>query len=66
MVVGGVGNADAELANRINNYDHVQSTVVKKDEKGNITDQWVEVVKIIRINKKKPFLGGYRNLNTNV
>lgn len=65
-MVAGVGNADAELANRINNYDHVQSTVVKKDEKGNITDQWVEVVKIIRINKKKPFLGGYRNLNTNV
>ncbi len=33
-------NNDIEMANRINNYDHVESTVVKKDDKGNITDQW--------------------------
>lgn len=59
-------NNDMELANRINNFDHVESTIVKKDEKGNITDQWVEVVKIIRINKKKPFIGGYKNVNNNV
>ena len=56
---------DIEMANRINNYDHVESTVVKRDEKGNVTDQWTEVVKIIRINKKKPFIGGYTNVNTN-
>ena len=55
---------DIDLANRINNYDHVESTVVKRDDKGNITDQWTEVVKIIRINKQKPFIGGYNNLNT--
>ena len=58
-------NNDLEMANRINNYDHVESTVVKRDDKGNITDQWTEVVKIIRINKKKPFIGGYTNVNTN-
>ena len=58
-------NADVQMANRINNYDHVESTVVKRDDKGNITDQWVEVIKIIRINKKKPFIGGYKNLNSN-
>ena len=51
------------MLDRINNYDHVESTVVKKDEKGNVTDQWVEVVRIIRVNKKKPFLGGYKNVN---
>ena len=33
-------NNDIEMANRINNFDHVESTVVKKDDKGNITDQW--------------------------
>ena len=33
-------NSDLEMANRINNYDHVESTVVKRDDKGNITDQW--------------------------
>jgi hypothetical protein len=60
-----VFNNDMEMANRINNYDHVESTVVKRDDKGNIVDQWTEVVKIIRINKKKPFIGGYTNLNTN-
>ncbi len=60
-----VMNADVQMANRINNYDHVESTVVKRDDKGNITDQWVEVIKIIRINKKKPFIGGYKNLNSN-
>jgi len=54
---------DLEMANRINNYDHVESTVVKRDDKGNITDQWTEVVRIIRINKKKPFIGGYNNVN---
>ena len=51
------------MLDRINNYDHVESTVIKKDEKGNVTDQWVEVVRIIRVNKKKPFLGGYKNVN---
>lgn len=60
-----VMNADVQMANRINNYDHIESTVVKRDDKGNITDQWVEVIKIIRINKKKPFIGGYKNLNSN-
>ena len=57
-------NSDLQMANRINNYDHVESTVVKKDDKGNVTDQWTEVVRIIRINKKKPFIGGYNNVNT--
>lgn len=57
-------NEQMEMQNRINNYDHVESTVVKRDEKGNVTDQWVEVIKIVRINKKKPFIGGYKNLNT--
>ena len=56
---------DIDLANRINNYDHVESTVVKRDQKGNVVQQWTEVVKIIRINKKKPFIGGYTNLNNN-
>ncbi|CAM6006610.1 unnamed protein product [Sphagnum balticum] len=59
-------NNDLELENRINNYDHVESTVVRKDEKGNITDQWVEVIKIIRINKKKPFIGGFQNVSNNI
>lgn len=58
-------NNDIEMANRINNFDHVESTVVKKDDKGNITDQWTEVVKIIRINKRKPFIGGYKNVSNN-
>lgn len=31
---------DFEMANRINNYDHVESTVVKRDDKGNVTHQW--------------------------
>lgn len=57
---------DLEMANRINNYDHVQSTVVKRDDKGNVTHQWNEVVKIIRINKRKPFIGGYKNVNNDV
>jgi hypothetical protein len=34
-----LGN-DMDMANRINNYDHVESTVVKKDDKGNVTEQW--------------------------
>lgn len=54
------------MANRINNYDHVESTVVKRDDKGNVTQQWTEVVKIIRINKRKPFIGGYKNVNNDV
>jgi len=54
------------MANRINNYDHVESTVVKRDDKGNVTHQWTEVVKIIRINKRKPFIGGYKNVNNDV
>lgn len=50
------------MANRINNYDHVESTVVKRDDKGNITDQWVEVIKIIRINKKSLLLEDTKTL----
>lgn len=57
---------DLEMANRINNYDHVESTVVKRDDKGNVTHQWTEIVKIIRINKRKPFIGGYKNVNNDV
>lgn len=26
-----VMNSDVDMANRVNNYDHVESTVVKKD-----------------------------------
>ena len=51
-----------EMQDRMNNYDHVESKVVKRDEKGNIINQWVEVVKVIRVNKKKPFLGGFKNI----
>jgi hypothetical protein len=32
---------NVEMQNRVNNFDHVQSTVIKRDEKGNVTDQWV-------------------------
>jgi hypothetical protein len=44
-------------------YDQAESVVVKRDEKGNVTKQWTEVIKIIRINKKKPFIGGFRKLD---
>ena len=47
-------------------YDHVESTVVKRDERGNVTKQWTEVIKIIRVNKKKPFIGGYRKVENDV
>ena len=47
-------------------YDHVESTVIKRDERGNVTKQWTEVIKIIRINKKKPFIGGYRKIENDV
>ena len=55
-------NHDIDMQNRINNYDHVESTVIKRDEKGNVTDQWTEVIKIIRVNRRKPFIGGYTNV----
>ena len=46
-------------------YDHVESTVIKRDQRGNVTKQWTEVIKIIRVNKKKPFIGGYRKIESN-
>jgi hypothetical protein len=49
---------------RNDDYDHAESAVVKRDEKGNVIKQWIEVIKIIRVNKKKPFIGGFRNINT--
>ena len=55
-----------EMNDRINNYDHVESTVIKRDEKENAVDQWVEVIKIIRVNKRKPFIGGYKNVNNDL
>ena len=57
-------NGDLDMQNRINNYDHVESNVVKRDEKGNVVDQWTEVIKIIRVNRRKPFIGGYTNVKT--
>ncbi len=29
-----------DMQNRINNFNHVESTVVKRDDKGNVIDQW--------------------------
>jgi hypothetical protein len=39
---------------------------VKRDEKGNIINQWNEIIKIVRMNKKKPFIGGFRKVNSDI
>lgn len=59
LVPEGNGNQQPE------DYDHVESNVVKRDDKGNVIKQWTEVVKIIRVNRKKPYIGGYRRVDTN-
>lgn len=56
-------NPNMELENRINSLDHVESVVIKRDDKGNVVSQEVQVIKIIRVNRKKPFIGGFRNVN---
>jgi hypothetical protein len=39
---------------------------VKRDEKGNAVKQWTEVIKIVRINRKKPFIGGFRKVDSDI
>lgn len=55
-----------QMQHNSDDYDQVESVVVKRDEKGNVTKQWTEVIKIIRINKKKPFIGGYRKVDSDI
>lgn len=46
------------------NYDYVESTIVKTDKKGEIEKKFVQTIHIVRSSKRKPFLGGFRNQET--
>jgi len=39
----------------------IESTVVIKDEKGEITKKYTLIIEIQQSNTKKPYLGGFKN-----
>ena len=48
------------------NFDEVESVIVKKNESGEIIKKVVQVIKIVRSSKRKPFLGGFKHNTTEV
>lgn len=58
-------SADLEPAQEPN-YNYVESTIIKRDDKGEVEKKIVQTINIIRSNKRKPFLGGFKNQETEV